>query len=81
MYSLKYNAKSPFPYADGYYAIFPKVLESRDVGDGSIVVEDDYIIYFKPETPVDIKERFTKDYAEYYAKIRKDQLNGTYRLN
>lgn len=63
-----YRSETLFPYADGYYAIFPRGLEDRDVGEGSIVIEDEYIIYFKKGTPEDIKERFIKDYARYYAK-------------
>lgn len=71
-----YRSKPLFPYADGYYAIFPKGLENRDVGNGSIVVESDYIIYFKPETPDDIKQRLIKDYAEYY---KKEKESGIFR--
>ncbi len=64
-----YNPKSLFPYASGYYAIFPKGLEkNREIGQGSLVIEDDYLIYFKPDTPEDIKTRFIKDYAEYHKK-------------
>lgn len=63
-----YRTKPIFPYADGYYAIFPRGLENRDVGEGSIVIEDEYIIYFKKDTPDDIKKRLIKDYAEYYTK-------------
>lgn len=69
-----YRSKPLFPYADGYYAIFPKGLENRDVGNGSIVVESDYIIYFKPETPDDIKQRLVKDYAEYYKKEKESGI-------
>ena len=63
-----YRSETLFPYADGYYAIFPRGLEDRDVGEGSIVIEDEYIIYFKKGTPEDIKERFIQDYARYYAR-------------
>lgn len=63
-----YRTKPNFPYAEGYYAIFPRGMENRDVGEGSIVIEDEYIIYFKKDTPDDIKKRFIKDYAEYYTK-------------
>ena len=61
-----YRTESLFPYADGYYGIFPRSQEHRRIGEGSIVIEEDYIIYFKPETPEDIKNRFIKDYAEYH---------------
>ncbi len=63
-----YRTESLFSYADGYYAIFPPGQENRKVGKGSVVIEDDYIVYFNPETPEEIKNRFIKDYAEYYAK-------------
>ncbi len=62
-----YPVENPFPYASGYYAIFPRNFK-RDIGDGSIVVADDYLIYFKPGTPEEIKTRLVKDYAEYHKK-------------
>ena len=77
MHKSKYNSTSLFPYAEGYYSIFPKGLENRDIGEGTIVVEDDYIIYFKPDTPESIKVQLIKDYAEYY----KNQVNsGIYSI-
>ncbi|MBQ7128889.1 MAG: hypothetical protein IJO19_02750 [Clostridia bacterium] len=69
-----YRTKPLFPYADGYYAIFPKGLENREVGEGSIVVADEYIIYFKPDTPENIKQKFVKDYAEYYEKQKQNGI-------
>ncbi|MCI8604424.1 MAG: hypothetical protein HFE79_09830 [Ruminiclostridium sp.] len=63
-----YRTEPLFPYADGYYGIFPRGMENRDIGKGSIVIESEYIIYFKPETPDDIKQRLIKDYAEYHKK-------------
>ena len=63
-----YRSQSIFPYAEGYYGIFPRGIEDREVGEGSIVVEKEYVIYFRPNTPEEIKRRFIKDYAEYYAK-------------
>lgn len=65
-----YSSKMIFSYAAGLYAIFPRGLENREVGEGSIVVENDYIIYFRPETPEEIKQRVIKDYAEYHAKSK-----------
>ncbi|HOO07254.1 MAG TPA: hypothetical protein PLH83_12335 [Ruminococcus sp.] len=62
---LNYPGKPLFPYATGYYAIFPAGLK-RDVGKGSIHETKDYIIYFKPDTPEEIKQRLIKDYAEYF---------------
>ncbi len=70
-----YRTKSLFPYAEGYYAIFPRGLENREVGGGSVVIEEEYIIYFKSDTPQEIKDRFVKDYAEYYAK---EKLSGIF---
>lgn len=34
-----YSTEPSFPYAEGYYAIFPRGLESGKVGNGSIVIE------------------------------------------
>lgn len=76
MFENNYNSKPMFPYASGYYAIFPKGLEkNRKVGAGSLIIEEDYLIYFKPDTPEDIKQRFIKDYAEYH---RKQKAEGVY---
>lgn len=63
-----YRTESLFPYAEGYYAIFPRGLENKKIGSGSIVIEEEYIIYFKANTPQKIKDRFTKDYADYYTQ-------------
>ena len=71
-----YRTEPLFPYADGYYGIFPRGLENRGIGEGSIVVEEDYIIYFKPETPNNIKQRFITDYAEYH---KKEKESGVFR--
>lgn len=70
-----YLSKDPYKYASDYCMVFPRGMENRDVGEGSIVIEDEYIIYFKKDTPEDIKERFIKDYAQYHA-IRKE--SGTF---
>lgn len=76
MFEEKYNSKPLFPYAKDYCMVFPKGLEkNREVGAGSLVVEDDYLIYFKPDTPEDIKTRFIKDYAEHH---KKKLESGTY---
>lgn len=79
MFSDKYPEKSLFPYADGYYGFFPRGMEDREVGGGSLHIEEDYIIYFKKNTPEDIKRRFIKEYREYYLKKKKEQLNGIFR--
>jgi len=80
MFSDKYPIKSPFPYAEGYYGVLPRgILEDRDVGKGSAHIEKDYIIYFKENTPEDIKQRLINDYKEYYLKKKEEQLNGIFR--
>lgn len=66
-YCDSYKSEPLFPYAIGYYAIFPAGFK-RDVGKGSIHETKDYIIYFKPDTPEEIKQRVIKDYAEYFEK-------------
>ncbi|MBR6792621.1 MAG: hypothetical protein IKM49_05860 [Ruminococcus sp.] len=74
MYTDKYSSKPLFPYASGFYMILPRGIEkSRKVGEGSIVIENDYVIYFKPETPEDIKLRLVKDYVEYHRKKKEEQ--------
>ena len=66
---MHYQSNSPFPYADNYYFILPKGLpEHFYSGDGDFVYSEDYVIYFKPDTPENIKNRLTKDYAEYHKK-------------
>lgn len=75
MFSDNYNVQPLFPYAHGYYAIFPKGLEKdREIGQGSLVIEDDYLIYFRPETPENIKQRFIKDYAQYHKEQKEKRI-------
>lgn len=69
-----YSTEPSFPYAEGYYAIFPRGLESGKVGNGSIVIEKEYIIYFKANTPQEIKDRLAKDYANYYAQKKHQEF-------
>lgn len=69
-----YTSNPLFSYADGYYGVFPRGIEKdHKIGKGSIVVEDDYVLYFSPETPEDIKKRLVKDYAEYHRKKKEEQ--------
>lgn len=63
-----YRNEQLFPYAEDYCMVFPRGLENKKTGKGSIVIEEDYIIYFKEETPEEIKQRFIKDYAEWYSE-------------
>ncbi len=68
-----------WPYINGYAMVFPKGFEkSRKIGVGSIVVEEDYTIYFTPDTPGDLKHRFVREYAEYHAQKREERRQGIY---
>lgn len=72
-------------YINGYAMVFPKGFEkSRKIGAGSIVVEEDYTmeedytIYFTPDTPEDLKHRFVREYAEYHAQKMEERRQGIY---
>lgn len=68
-----------WPYINGYAMVFPKGFEkNRKIGAGFIVAEEDYTIYFTPDTPEDLKQRFVKDYAEYYAQKKEERRQGLY---
>jgi len=68
-----------WPYINGYAMVFPKGFEkSRKIGAGPIVVEEDYTIYFTPDTPEDLKHRFVREYAEYHAQKMKERRQGIY---
>lgn len=69
--SDSYRSSPLFPYATGYYMVFPAGLK-RNVGKGSIHETKDYTIYFKPDTPDEIKQRLIKDYAEYFEHHKTD---------
>ena len=76
MFQNNYNSEPLFQYAMNFCMVFPRGLEkNREIGSGSLIIEDDYLIYFKPDTPEDIKQRFIKDYAEYH---NKQKLEGVY---
>ena len=65
----------PCPYAKGLFHVFPKGFEKdgnkdRDIGEGSIEVCNDYVIYFKPGVSQETKSRIIKDYGEFYNKRR-----------
>lgn len=68
-YTDKYEGKLMFEYASDMYMVFPKEMLGRDVGEGSLHIADDYIIFFKPGTPEDIKQKLIKEYAEYYKTL------------
>lgn len=65
MVANEYKSKVLFPYARGMYWIFPAGFK-RDPGKGSVHETKDYTIYFKPDTPEDIKLRVINDYAKYH---------------
>ena len=68
-----------WPYINGYAMVLPKGFEkSRKIGAGSIVVEEDYTIYFTPDTPEDLKHRFVREYAEYHAQKMEERRQGIY---
>lgn len=69
-----YLKNDPFEYAARYCMVFPKGLENREIGEGSLVIEEDYLIFFRKDTPENIKERFISEYASYYAE-NKDNPN------
>lgn len=72
-----YPINDPLAYAADYCMVFPKGLPNK-VGKGSIVETDDYIIFFREDTPENIKQRFIKDYAEHHAKIKADEAAGIF---
>ncbi|MDP4152609.1 MAG: hypothetical protein Q8865_04085 [Bacillota bacterium] len=45
---------------------------------GYYMILPDDTIYFKPDTPEDIKERFTKDWAEHLKEVEERHKNGDY---
>ena len=64
-----YQIKDPFEYASGYYGILPPGLPDRFYdSDGEKIFTEDYVICFKPDTPEEIKQRFIREYAEWYKK-------------
>ena len=81
MFENKYPAKLPFAYANEYYyGVLPNdILDDRESGKCIVHKEEDYTIFFKENIPEDIKQRFIKDYKEYYLKKKEEQLNGIFR--
>ena len=70
-----YNTESLFPYADGYYGILPAGLPDRFYsGKGDKVAIGDEVICFAPNTPLEIKERFVKEYSEYMDKQKAEGI-------
>lgn len=77
MYNYSYPARKSnrFSYADGYCSVFPRGIEKRfKSGKGHIVLEDEYIVVIKDDTPEDIERRFLKEYAEFYSKTQKNNI-------
>ena len=66
-----YSKEHPFPYAEKYYMILPvEFARTHEKGEWDVIEQDDYSICFKPNTPDDIKERFVREYAAYYQKMK-----------
>lgn len=66
-----YYTKNFFPYMEsGSYMIMPAGLPDRfyPKEKSRIHETEDYVICFKPDTPEEIKQRFIKEYAEWYKK-------------
>ncbi|MDP4152874.1 MAG: hypothetical protein Q8865_05450 [Bacillota bacterium] len=49
-----------------------------DYTKGYVLVLPDNTIYFRSDTPEDIKERFTKNWSEYLLDIEDRHKNGDY---
>ena len=69
---MNYSSKLICPYASEYYMVFPAAFyDEKRVGGGSVDFFDkDNFVYFRPDTPEDIKQRVVKDLKEYYAQKR-----------
>lgn len=66
-------------YINDYAMVFPRGFEkNRKIGAGSIVIEEDYTIYFMPNTPEDLKQHFVREYAEYHIQKVEEQRRGLY---
>lgn len=57
---MLYRSAPLFPYAEGYYGVFPRGLEDRYNGVGTLVIEEGYLLYFKPDTPQDLNQRLCR---------------------
>lgn len=73
-----YPANDRFAYARGCFMVFPKeFMEKRGFTGCDVHFEDDYGIYFKPNTPDEIKQRVIKEYAEYHKEYMDKFLGRT----
>jgi hypothetical protein len=52
--------------------VFPAgFYDEKRVAGGSVdFFDEDYFVYFRPDTPDDMKQRVINDLKEYYAKER-----------
>lgn len=68
-----YRTEPLFPYMNSVeYMIMPSGLPERfypEEAERKHITEH-YVICFGKNVPEDIKERFIKDYADYYAKAK-----------
>ncbi|MCM1508517.1 MAG: hypothetical protein NC177_15510 [Ruminococcus flavefaciens] len=78
MFVNKYPSELPFAYASEYCCgVIPKgILDDRKSGNCIVHKEEDYTIFFKENTPEDIKQRFIKDYAKYYKEQRRKMFGN-----
>lgn len=81
MFENKYPAELPFAYASKYLCgVIPKgILDDREPGKCIMHKEADYTIFFRENIPEDIKQRFIKEYREYYLKKKEEQLKGIFK--
>ncbi len=67
-----YRTEPLFPYINGYLlAILPKTMKNIDKTNCSFVECENNIVYFKIDTPEEIKTRFVKEYAEFLKSEKK----------
>ncbi len=67
-----YNPKSPFSYIEGNYSIMPPGLPERfyPKKDEDKYFTEDYVICFMGDVSKELKDRFIKEYTEYFIKMR-----------
>ena len=71
-----YSSKIPLPYIFGHYAIMPPGLPDRfyPEKDEDKYFTEHYVICFMGNVSKELKERFIKEYAEYFKKRREDGI-------
>ena len=71
-----YRSEPLFPYIKGQYAIMPSGLPSRfyPTEESRVHKEKEYVICFDKDVPDEKKQRFIKEYADYYSKKKESGL-------